>query len=69
MSTPAGPGARVTVQLEAPLDVPGLAAVAELALLAGRLGWRLEVHASGPEPDPLLVLSGLLEVLDVRPRR
>jgi hypothetical protein len=57
----------VTLLLTAPLDGPGLDAVAQLALLARRLGWQLEVQAAGPEPDPLLVLSGLLDVLDVRP--
>lgn len=68
MSAPGGPPVRLAVDLAGPLDAAGLDALARLALLARRLGWRLEVHAAGPEPDPLLVLSGLLEVLDVRPR-
>lgn len=66
MSAPDGSGTRVTVHLAAPLDGAGLDAVARIALLARRLGWRLELDPGGADLDPVLVLAGLQEVLEGR---
>lgn len=61
-------GTRVTVHLGDPLDGAGLDALARLALVVRRAGWRLEVAPGGPDGadpllDPLLDLSGIVEVL------
>lgn len=69
MDAPDGTGTRVTVALAGPLDGAGLDALARIAVLAGRLGWQLEVRSAGPELDPLLRLAGLLGVLTVPPGR
>ncbi len=67
MSAPRGTGTRVTVVLAAPLDVAGFDALARVALLARPLGWQLEVRPAGADPDPLLLLAGVLDVLTVLP--
>ena len=44
-------------------DLQTLDALARLALLAGRLRFRLELRHAGPEIRELIVLAGLSEVL------